>query len=58
MIKSAKCKHFLYFMNCIKIVSFIMRKNMCKRQKRKSLYGGKSDIDVGEKKNKKKFCNW
>ena len=34
------------------IVSFVMRKNMLKRQKRKSLYSGKSDIYV-RRRNKK-----
>lgn len=53
MIKSAKCERFLYLMNCIKIVSFVMRKNMFKQQKRKSLYYGKSNSD-GQKQNNKK----
>ena len=52
MIKSAKSKRFLYLMNCIKIVSFFMRKNMFKRQKRKSLYCGKSNKDVRKQNNK------
>ena len=34
MIKSAKCKRSFYLMNCIKIVSFVMRKKICLNDKK------------------------